>query len=157
MQMAYRGGAAAVVMARQRQRQIRRGGRRPLYKFLSGTIMIDSELVQEFPTHIGRATLPHLNGHFEGIKNKLNDEQTKVRTLTLLALAALTEASNLFGSESFGQTLGPLWRGTIACYYADILVPLAWRNFAENMVTGMHTSAPGLSNAGRRSCSLMNA
>lgn len=30
----------------------------------------------------------------------------------------------------------------------DTVGPMAWRNFAENMVTGMHTSAPGISDGG---------
>ena len=41
----------------------------------------------------------------------LNDEQTKVRTVTSLAIAALAEASNPYGIESFDDILNPLWTG----------------------------------------------
>ncbi|KAK8049462.1 hypothetical protein PG994_011192 [Apiospora phragmitis] len=54
---------------------------------------------------------PHLKGLVDCIGPNLNDEQTKVRTVTSLAIAALAEASNPYGIESFDDILNPLWTG----------------------------------------------
>ncbi|KAK1086991.1 U2 snRNP component prp10 [Friedmanniomyces endolithicus] len=55
--------------------------------------------------------IPILMGLVDCIAENLNDEQAKVRTVTSLALAALAEASNPFGIESFDDILNPLWTG----------------------------------------------
>jgi splicing factor 3B subunit 1 len=41
----------------------------------------------------------------------LVDEQQKVRTLTVLAIAVLAEAATPYGIESFDLVLKPLWLG----------------------------------------------
>lgn len=69
------------------------------------------KIVQQIPILMGCAILPHLKGLVECIGPNLNDEQTKVRTVTSLAIAALAEASNPYGIESFDDILNPLWTG----------------------------------------------
>ncbi|KXL46509.1 MAG: hypothetical protein FE78DRAFT_89369 [Acidomyces sp. 'richmondensis'] len=69
------------------------------------------KIVQQIPILMGCAVLPHLKGLVQCIGENLNDEQTKVRTVTSLALAALAEASFPFGIESFDEILNPLWTG----------------------------------------------
>merc|ERR1711959_308675 len=48
----------------------------------------------------------------EIIKNGLEDEHQKVRTITALAISALAEAAAPFGIESLDGVLRPLWEGT---------------------------------------------
>ncbi|ORY66466.1 splicing factor 3B subunit 1 [Pseudomassariella vexata] len=69
------------------------------------------KIVQQIPILMGCAVLPHLKGLVDCIGPNLNDEQTKVRTATSLAIAALAEASNPYGIESFDDILNPLWTG----------------------------------------------
>ncbi|KAI6783761.1 U2 snRNP component-like protein [Emericellopsis cladophorae] len=69
------------------------------------------KIVQQIPILMGCAVLPHLKGLVECIGPNLNDEQTKVRTVTSLSIAALAEASNPYGIESFDEILNPLWTG----------------------------------------------
>ncbi|KAF2436365.1 putative splicing factor 3B subunit 1 [Tothia fuscella] len=69
------------------------------------------KIVQQIPILMGCAVLPHLQGLVECIGENLNDEQAKVRTVTSLAIAALAEAANPYGIESFDNILNPLWTG----------------------------------------------
>ncbi|EDN08121.1 U2 snRNP component HSH155 [Histoplasma mississippiense (nom. inval.)] len=69
------------------------------------------KIVQQIPILMGCAVLPHLQGLVECIGDNLSDEQAKVRTVTSLAIAALAEAANPYGIESFQDILGPLWTG----------------------------------------------
>ena len=69
------------------------------------------KIIQQIPILMGCAVLPHLKGLVDCIGPNLNDEQTKVRTVTSLAIAALAEASNPYGIESFDDILNPLWTG----------------------------------------------
>lgn len=69
------------------------------------------KIVQQIPILMGCAILPHLKGLVDCIGGNLNDEQTKVRTVTSLAIAALAEAANPYGIESFDDILNPLWTG----------------------------------------------
>ncbi|KAK3330805.1 armadillo-type protein [Apodospora peruviana] len=69
------------------------------------------KIVQQIPILMGCAVLPHLKRLVDCIGPNLNDEQTKVRTVTSLAIAALAEASNPYGIESFDTILNPLWTG----------------------------------------------
>ncbi|KAH0420734.1 u2 snrnp component prp10 [Colletotrichum camelliae] len=69
------------------------------------------KIVQQIPILMGCAVLPHLKGLVDCIGPNLNDEQTKVRTVTSLAIAALAEASSPYGIESFDDILNPLWTG----------------------------------------------
>lgn len=69
------------------------------------------KIIQQIAILMGCAVLPHLNGLVECIGDNLNDEQTKVKTVTSLAIAALAEASHPYGIESFDPILHPLWTG----------------------------------------------
>lgn len=69
------------------------------------------KIVQQIPILMGCAVLPHLKGLVDCIGGNLNDDQTKVRTVTSLAIAALAEAANPYGIESFDDILNPLWSG----------------------------------------------
>ena len=69
------------------------------------------KIVQQIPILMGCAILPHLKGLVECIGGNLSDEQAKVRTVTSLAIAALAEAANPYGIESFDEILNPLWTG----------------------------------------------
>ncbi|KAK5086882.1 U2 snRNP component prp10 [Lithohypha guttulata] len=69
------------------------------------------KIVQQVPILMGCAVLPHLKGLVDCIADNLNDEQAKVRTVTSLAIAALAEAANPYGIESFDDILNPLWTG----------------------------------------------
>jgi len=69
------------------------------------------KIVQQIPILMGCAILPHLQGLVDCIGENLNDEQAKVRTVTSLAIAALAEAANPYGIESFDSILNPLWTG----------------------------------------------
>lgn len=70
------------------------------------------KIVQQIAILMGCSVLPHLTDLVECIRPNLNDEQTKVRTVTALATAALAEAANPYGIESFDSILNPLWTGT---------------------------------------------
>jgi splicing factor 3B subunit 1 len=69
------------------------------------------KIVQQIPILMGCAILPHLKGLVDCIADNLSDEQAKVRTVTSLAIAALAEAANPYGIESFDDILNPLWTG----------------------------------------------
>ncbi|KAI9668964.1 MAG: hypothetical protein M1829_005192 [Trizodia sp. TS-e1964] len=69
------------------------------------------KIVQQIPILMGCAILPHLKGLVDCIGDNLIDEQAKVRTVTSLAIAALAEAANPYGIESFDDILNPLWTG----------------------------------------------
>lgn len=69
------------------------------------------KIVQQIPILMGCAVLPHLKGLVDCIADNLSDEQAKVRTVTSLAIAALAEAANPYGIESFDDILNPLWTG----------------------------------------------
>lgn len=69
------------------------------------------KIIQQIPILMGCAVLPHLKGLVDCIAENLQDEQAKVRTVTSLAIAALAEAANPYGIESFDDILNPLWTG----------------------------------------------
>lgn len=69
------------------------------------------KIVQQIPILMGCAVLPHLKGLVDCIADNLSDEQAKVRTVSSLAIAALAEAANPYGIESFDDILNPLWTG----------------------------------------------
>ncbi|KAL8688676.1 MAG: hypothetical protein Q9218_005477, partial [Villophora microphyllina] len=79
------------------------------------------KIVQQIPILMGCAILPHLKGLVDCIGDNLSDEQAKVRTVTSLAIAALAEAANPYGIESFDDILNPLWSGarlvTLSSFY----------------------------------------
>ncbi len=69
------------------------------------------KIVQQIAILMGCAILPHLRSLVDIIEHGLVDEQQKVRTITALALAALSEAATPYGIESFDSVLKPLWKG----------------------------------------------
>lgn len=69
------------------------------------------KIVQQIAILMGCAILPHLRSLVDIIEHGLVDEQQKVRTITALALAALSEAAAPYGIESFDSVLKPLWKG----------------------------------------------
>lgn len=98
------------------------------------------KIVQQIPILMGCAILPHLKGLVDCIGPNLNDEQTKVRTVTALAIAALAEAANPYGIESFDDILNPLWTGarkqrgkSLAAYLKAVgyIVPLMDEEYAN--------------------------
>lgn len=70
------------------------------------------KIIQQIPILMGCAILPHLKGLVDCIGDNLGDDQAKVRTVTSLAIAALAEAANPYGIESFDEILNPLWTGS---------------------------------------------
>lgn len=70
------------------------------------------KIVQQIAILMGCAVLPHLRSLVGIITHGLEDEQSKVRTITALAVAALAEAAHPYGIDCFDGVLRPLWRGT---------------------------------------------
>jgi len=98
------------------------------------------KIVQQIAILMGCAVLPHLRSLVEIIEHGLNDEQSKVRCITALALAALAEASAPYGIESFDSVLPPLWKGirqhrgkTLAAFLKAIgyIIPLMEASYAS--------------------------
>jgi splicing factor 3B subunit 1 len=69
------------------------------------------KIVQQLAILIGCSILPHLNHLVEVVKDGLEDDHQKVRTITALAISALAEAATPYGIESFDTVLRPLWEG----------------------------------------------
>jgi len=102
------------------------------------------KIIQQIPILLGCAVLPHLKGLVDCVGENLNDEQTKVRTVTALAIAALAEAANPYGIESFDDILNPLWTGArkqrgkgLAAFLKAVgfVVPLMDEEFANYYVS----------------------
>eukprot|EP00954_Amorphochlora_amoebiformis_P029052 1392597-Amorphochlora_amoeboformis.AAC.1 len=98
------------------------------------------KICQQIAILMGCAVLPHLRSLVQIIEHGLNDEQSKVRTITALALAALAEAACPYGIESFDSVLRPLWKGikshrgkTLAAFLKAIgyIIPLMDANYAS--------------------------
>ena len=97
------------------------------------------KIVQQIAILMGVAVLPHLTSLVTCVQNGLTDEQTKVKCITALALAALAEASHPYGIDSFDTVLKPLWLGvkaqrgkTLAAFLKAIgyIIPLMDVNYA---------------------------
>jgi len=69
------------------------------------------KIVQQIAILSGCAVLAHLKSLVSIIEHGLTDEQSKVRCICALALAALAEAAHPYGIESFDTVLRPLWKG----------------------------------------------
>ena len=95
------------------------------------------------PIWLGIAHLKILVYH---IGDNLNDEQTTARALTSLALAALAETTNPFGGECLACPSVEWNNFLLLSLYLEATGMAQYR---RNMVTGMHTSAPGVSDAAR--------
>eukprot|EP00834_Sanchytrium_tribonematis_P003159 NODE_114_length_18474_cov_1.567510.p3 type:complete len:729 gc:universal NODE_114_length_18474_cov_1.567510:8416-6230(-) len=59
---------------------------------------------------MGIALLPQLGYFIDALKDRLDDEEIKVRTITFLALSALAEACHPYGIEKFEPILLTLWK-----------------------------------------------
>eukprot|EP01028_Stygiella_incarcerata_P000846 TRINITY_DN11332_c0_g1_i1.p1 TRINITY_DN11332_c0_g1~~TRINITY_DN11332_c0_g1_i1.p1 ORF type:complete len:1120 (-),score=322.62 TRINITY_DN11332_c0_g1_i1:250-3105(-) len=66
------------------------------------------KIVQQIAILVGCSVLPHLNELVKIIADGINDENSKVRTITALSLAALAESAYPYGIESFDPVLMPL-------------------------------------------------
>lgn len=74
----------------------------------------------------------------------------------LAAHAALAQQQPHPASQPASSGYLNVYQPAAGAYAAvDPVGPLAWRNFAENIVTGLHTSAPGMSDAGLTSYATM--
>eukprot|EP00007_Cunea_sp_BSH-02190019_P009911 CAMPEP_0174230298 /NCGR_PEP_ID=MMETSP0417-20130205/1073_1 /TAXON_ID=242541 /ORGANISM="Mayorella sp, Strain BSH-02190019" /LENGTH=1270 /DNA_ID=CAMNT_0015307951 /DNA_START=119 /DNA_END=3931 /DNA_ORIENTATION=+ len=102
------------------------------------------KIVQQIAILMGCATLPHLESLVEIVGHGLKDEQSKVRTITALALASLAEAATPYGIESFDSVLKPLWYGirqhrgkTLAAFLKAIgfIIPLMDAQYASYYTT----------------------
>lgn len=71
------------------------------------------KIIQQTSILMGCAVLPHLRQLVEIIEHGLDDEQSKVKTITALSLSALAEAAAPYGIEAFDTVLRPLWHGII--------------------------------------------
>ncbi|KAK4527735.1 hypothetical protein GAYE_SCF46G5816 [Galdieria yellowstonensis] len=98
------------------------------------------KIVQQIAILMGCAVLPHLRSLVEIIEEGLVDEQTKIRTICALAIAALAEASAPYGIEAFDSVLKPLWKGirqhkgkTLAAFLKAIgfIIPLMDAEYAS--------------------------
>jgi len=98
------------------------------------------KIVQQIAILMGCAILPHLKSLVEIIHHGLEDEQSKVRTITALAIAALAEAAAPYGIESFDVVLKPLWKGvklhrgkSLAAFLKAVgyIVPLMQADYAS--------------------------
>merc|ERR1711959_144864 len=70
-----------------------------------------AKIIQQLAILVGCGILPYLTHLVEVIKDGLEDEHQKVRTITALAISALAEAAAPFGIESLDPVLRPLWEG----------------------------------------------
>ena len=98
------------------------------------------KIVQQIAILLGCAVLPHLTQLVEVIAHGLADENQKVRTITALSLAALAEASQPYGIESFDPVIKPLWDGvqthkgkTLVAFFKAIgyIIPLMDVSYAN--------------------------
>ncbi len=98
------------------------------------------KIVQQIAILMGCAVLPHLKSLVQIVEHGLADEQSKVRTITALSLAALAEAACPYGIESFDPVLRPLWKGiqkhrgkTLAAFLKAIgfIIPLMDASYAS--------------------------
>lgn len=98
------------------------------------------KIVQQIAILSGCAVLSHLKSLVEIVENGLTDEQSKVRCIAALALAALAEAAHPYGIESFDSVLRPLWLGirqhrgkTLAAFLKAIgyIIPLMDDTYAS--------------------------
>ena len=70
-----------------------------------------AKIVQQIALLMGCGVLPHLRSLVRCVKNGLKDEQPRVRVISALAIASLSEASAPFGIEAFDEVLLALWDG----------------------------------------------
>jgi splicing factor 3B subunit 1 len=71
------------------------------------------KIVQQIALLMGVAVLPYLRELVEIVSHGLVDDMQKVRIITALTCAALAEAANPYGIESFDSVIRPLWKGAL--------------------------------------------
>ncbi|CAG9987979.1 unnamed protein product [Clonostachys byssicola] len=82
---------------------------------------VEVKIAKQIPVFMDCDNLLHFKGLVDCISQNLNDDQTKVRTVTSLAIAALTEASNrhinmdIVISHDRNGT-----RATMSCFWAHV-------------------------------------
>ncbi|KAI0739987.1 armadillo-type protein [Daedaleopsis nitida] len=91
-------------------------------------------IVQQMATMMGCAVLPHLRNLVDCIAHGLQDEQTKVRTMTALTLAALAEATAPYSKSlaAFLKAIGfilPLMDPEYVSYYIKEVTIILIREF----------------------------
>lgn len=98
------------------------------------------KIVHHIAINLGCGVLPQLTSLVSTIKNGLQDEEVKVKTVTAFALASLAEAAAPYGIESFDPVLKLLYEGidqlrgkTLAAYLKAIgfIIPLMDANYAS--------------------------
>lgn len=67
------------------------------------------QIVQQIAIMMGCAVLPHLRNLMACITHGLMNKQQKVRTMIVLSLAALAEATAPYSIESFNEVLKSFW------------------------------------------------
>ncbi|PON44002.1 Coatomer beta subunit [Parasponia andersonii] len=82
-----------------------------LLKVKNGTPPLRKTALRQLLIKVGVLELRWVLDLLEILEHGLNDENQKVRTITVLSLAALAEASAPYGIESFDSVLKPLWKG----------------------------------------------
>ena len=99
------------------------------------------KIVQQIALLMGVAVLPYLRELVEIVSHGLTDEMQKVRIITALTCAALAEAANPYGIESFDSVIRPLWKGAmehhgkaLAAFLKAIgfVIPLMEENYASH-------------------------
>lgn len=71
------------------------------------------KIVQQIALLMGVAVLPYLRELVEIVSHGLVDDMQKVRIITALTCAALAEAAQPYGIESFDSVIRPLWKGSL--------------------------------------------
>eukprot|EP01059_Diplonema_ambulator_P012517 TRINITY_DN2286_c1_g1_i1.p1 TRINITY_DN2286_c1_g1~~TRINITY_DN2286_c1_g1_i1.p1 ORF type:complete len:1258 (+),score=383.18 TRINITY_DN2286_c1_g1_i1:82-3774(+) len=104
------------------------------------------KIVQQIAILMGCGVLPHMKSLVDIIAEGLYDEQSKVKTATALALAALAEAAAPYGIEAFDSVIKPLWTGSqelrgkpLEAYLKAIgfIIPLMEKEYAEHYTNGI--------------------
>lgn len=99
------------------------------------------KIVQQIALLMGVAVLPYLRELVDIVSHGLTDEMQKVRIITALTCAALAEAANPYGIESFDSVIRSLWKGAmehhgkaLAAFLKAIgfVIPLMEENYASH-------------------------
>jgi splicing factor 3B subunit 1 len=91
------------------------------------------KIVQQIAILLGVSVLPYLKSLVDVIEKGIEDENSKVRCITGLALAALAQSCAPYGIDAFDNVLRPLWKGvhshkgkTLAAFLKSVgyIIPL---------------------------------
>eukprot|EP01064_Diplonema_japonicum_P022447 TRINITY_DN3224_c3_g1_i2.p1 TRINITY_DN3224_c3_g1~~TRINITY_DN3224_c3_g1_i2.p1 ORF type:complete len:1226 (+),score=379.07 TRINITY_DN3224_c3_g1_i2:63-3680(+) len=104
------------------------------------------KIVEQIAILMGCGVLPHMKSLVDIVAEGLYDEQSKVKTATALALAALAEAAAPYGIEAFDSVVKPLWTGSqelrgkpLEAFLKAIgyIIPLMEKEYAEHYTNGI--------------------